>query len=59
MMSRMERTTLGDGSSRCGGWGGGTLGVDSASGVCMPPISFLLQMKMGELEMNLSGMCAG
>ena len=57
MMSHMECPTLGDDSSKRGG--GGTLGVDSASGVCMPPISLLLWMKTGELEMNLSGMCAG
>ena len=54
--SRMECPTLGDGSSMCRG---GSLGVDSVNGVCMPPISLLLQVKMGELDMNLSGMCAG
>ena len=56
MISRMECPTRGDDSSKCGG---GSLGVDSVSGVCMPPISLLLQMKMGELDINLSGMCAG
>ena len=56
MTSRMECPTLGDGSSM---YVGSSFGGDEISGVCMPPMSLLLQMKMGELDMCLSGVCAG
>ena len=56
MTSRMECPTLGDGSSM---YVGSSFGGDKINGVCMPPMSLLLQMKMGELDMCLSGLCAG
>ena len=56
MTSRMECPTRGDGSSMCveSSFGGGEI-----NGVCMPPMSRLLHVKMGELDMCLSGVCAG
>ena len=56
MTSRMECPTLGEGGSMCVG---SSFGGDRISGVCIPPMSLLLHMKMGELDMCLSGVCAG
>ena len=56
MTSRMECPTLGDGSSM---YVGISFGGDKISGVYIPPMRLLLQIRMGELDMCLSGVCAG
>ena len=53
--------TLGDESSESGvgGGGGEILGMAAEGGVSMPPMSLLLWMRTGRLELYLSGVCGG
>ena len=61
MMWRMDCPTLGDESpgSGVGGGGGEILGVAVIGGVSMPPIRLRLRMRIGSLEIHLSGVCGG